>query len=59
MIFVAEALVENEILEKEKAVNDNIKRASKRKELQSTEEQMLVTEPLFVKYFNSQTWACM
>ena len=47
----AETLIENEILEKEKAVDDNIKRALKRMKKQSLEEHKLVTTPTLAKYF--------
>ena len=57
-IMLAEALMENEILEKEKAVDDNIKKASKQMNKQLVDEHKLVTAPLFAKFVTVQTWAC-
>ena len=56
--ILAEALIENEILEKEKSVDDNIKRASKRLKKQSVDVHKLVTAPPFAKYFDGRSWVC-
>ena len=56
--ILAEALINNEILEKEKAAGDNIKRASKRLKKQAVEEHKLFTAPPYAKYFNGRTFVC-